>query len=91
MLWYNVSYTAYVEQNVGPSLSSAFSTSLLINTCHLLAPAFHDSSVLLGSERVAGRLGQRLDLTGQVVAAGTGSQDEDNAHLNSSQGEDMTN
>lgn len=34
-----------------------------------LAPALHDPSVLLGSERVAGRLGQRLDLAGQVVAA----------------------
>lgn len=42
---------------------------------HLLAPALHDPSVLLGSERVAGRLRQRLDLTGQVVAAGTGSDD----------------
>lgn len=38
---------------------------------HSLAPALHDPSVLLGSQRVAGRLRQRLDLTGQIVAAGT--------------------
>lgn len=33
-----------------------------------LAPALHDASVLLGSQGVAGRLRQRLDLTGQIVA-----------------------
>lgn len=56
---------------------------------HSLAPALHDSSVLLGSERVAGRLRQRLDLTGQIVAAGTGSQDDEDMNLNSSQGQHL--
>lgn len=51
---------------------------------HLLAPAFHDSSVLLGSEGVAGRLRQRLDLAGQIVAAG--SEKDDNVILSSFQG-----
>lgn len=35
---------------------------------HSLAPTLHDAAVLLGSQGVAGRLGQRLDLTGQIVA-----------------------
>lgn len=43
---------------------------------HLLAPAFHDSAVLLGSEGVARRLRQRLDLTGQIVAAGSKKDDD---------------
>lgn len=40
--------------------------------CHSLAPALHDATILLGSQCVSGRLRQRLNLTGQVIAAEAG-------------------
>ena len=49
-------------------VSGCVSGCVRVCVCDSLAPAFDDASVLLGPQRVAGRLRQRLNLTGQVVA-----------------------